>query len=388
MLTAWRQRVPPLVIDGVLAAFFVVVSQVELHRPVDDGYHAGPLWLNVPLVLLMAAPVAIRRLAPTVALAIGLGAATLPGLVVAHTIFFWGSLVPLALMTYSLARHRDSWPARFAWLVGPVLLLGNVAHEAELRTPSDVFFALGTFGLPWLVGRVLRRLAVRDQQLSAALTRLAEEQSLREEAAVAAERSRIAGEMHDVVAHAVSLMVVQLGAARMRLEQAGTPAPGELRSAEETGRQALTELRRTLGLLRHGTAALEPLPGIDGIDELVARCRAAGVDVRLAVGDLSDLPPSLQLAAYRIVQEALTNVVKHAGPVAAEVAVSRRDGVVEVCVHNAAGHQSSPVPGGHGLAGMKERVAMFGGTLAADAQDGGGFRVVARLPVPQVAALS
>jgi len=380
------QRVPALALDAAMAGFFVVVSQAELHMRVDDGYQAGQLWLNAPLVLLMAAPVVFRRTAPTAALGVSLGAACLPGLVVAHTVFFWGSMVPLAILTYSLARHRDTRVARQAWLVGPLLLLGNMPHVAELRSASNIFFGLGTYGVAWLVGRVLHRLSLRDQQLSAALARLAEEQALREDAAVEAERSRIAGEMHDVVAHAVSLMVVQVGAARMKLDQAGAAPPPELRAAEETGRQALTELRRTLGLLRHGPRdpELEPLPGLDSVSGLVARCRAAGVDVHFELGDLGELTTSAQLATYRVLQEALTNVVKHAGAVAAEARVTRRDDMVEVVVCNAPGPggRVATLPGGHGLAGMRERVAMFGGDVQAGPDASGGFRVVARIPVP------
>jgi signal transduction histidine kinase len=382
MLKALWGRVPALVVDVAMAVFFVVVSQVELHLRVDDGYQAGPLWLNVPLVLLMAAPVGLRRVTPTAAWAVSLAAACLPGPVVAHTIFFWGSMVPMAILTYTLARHRDTWPARQAWLAGPLLLVANMPHVAELRTASNVFFGLGTYGVAWLVGRVLHRLSLRDRQLSAALASLAEEQALREEAAVEAERSRIAGEMHDVVAHAVSLMVVQLGAARMKLDRDGAAAPAELRAAEDTGRQALAELRRTLGLLRHGDAALEPLPGMDAVGELVTRCRAAGVDVRLELGDVGDLPPSVQLAAYRVLQEALTNVVKHAGAVVAEASVTRHGEVVEVVVRSAPGARTASTAGGHGITGMRERVAMFGGTLAVGPDASGGFRVLARLPVP------
>jgi signal transduction histidine kinase len=168
----------------------------------------------------------------------------------------------------------------------------------------------------------------------------------------------------------------------MTLDRDGTAAPAELRATEDTGRQALAELRRTLGLLRHGDAALEPLPGMDAVGELVTRCRATGVDVRLELGDVGDLPPSVQLAAYRVLQEALTNVVKHAGAVVAEASVTRHGEVVEVVVRSAPGARTASTAGGHGITGMRERVAMFGGTLAVGPDASGGFRVLARLPVP------
>jgi signal transduction histidine kinase len=168
----------------------------------------------------------------------------------------------------------------------------------------------------------------------------------------------------------------------MKLDRAGVVAPGELRAAEDAGRQALGELRRTLGLLRHGQPDLAPLPGIDAVEELVSRCRSAGVDVHLHCGELGELSPSMQLATYRVLQEALTNVVKHAGTVTAEVTLTRDDDVVEVVVRNGAGAAGAGGTGGHGLAGMRERVAMFGGTLDTGPDPAGGFRVVARLPVP------
>ena len=373
-----------------MAAVFVVVGQVELHHRVDDGYQAGPLWLNMPLVLLMSAPLAFRRLAPTTALGVMIAAATLPGLFAAHTIFFWGSLVPMAIAVYSLARHRDTWAARFAWLTGPILLLGNMGHVAELRTPSNIFFACGVFGVAWLVGRVLHRLAVQGASLREALERLAEEQSLREEAAVAGERRRIAAEMHDVVAHAVSLMTVQVGAARLKLDTDGVEVPPQLQAAEVTGRQAVAELRRTLGVMRsldeHG--GLHPVPDLNALPALAEQFEDAGLMVELDVAldvDGPDLLASLQLAAYRIVQEALTNVVKHAGPVPVEVAVSRVEHALVVSVRNDPGTASMTWSGGHGLVGMRERVAMFGGHLDAGITERGGFLVLAQLPLPVLA---
>ena len=370
-----------------MAAVFVVVGQVELHHRVDDGYQAGPFWLNVPLVVLMSAPLALRRLAPARVLAVMLAAAVLPGLFVAHTIFFWGSMVPMAIATFFLARHRDTRAARWAWLAGPFLLLGNMGHVEELRTPSNIFFGCGVFGTAWLVGRVLHRLAVQGAALRQALDRLAEEQSLREEVAVAGERRRIAAEMHDVVAHAVSLMTVQVGAARMRLETDGVDVPPQLRAAEETGRQAVAELRRTLGVMRsvHEHGGLHPVPDLGGLPALAEQFEDAGLGVTLDVAldaDGPDLAASLQLAAYRIVQEALTNVVKHAGPVPVEVDVRRVEHTLVVSIRSDLGAPSMTSSGGHGLAGMRERVAMFGGHLDAGPTERGGFVVRAQLPLP------
>ena len=353
--------------------------------------------LNVPLVLLMTAPLAWRRRAPAVALAVMLGAGALPGLFVAHTVFFWGSMVPIAIATYSLARHRDSPGARQAWLAGPVLLGCNAVHVAELHSLSNIVFALGLFGVAWLVGRVLRRLSVQSEALAEAVGELDRTQDERARAVILAERRRIAAEMHDVVAHAVSLMTVQVGAARMELERDGALVPAQLRAAEVSGREALAELRRALGVLRErADDALRPLPGLSGLSQLVEQFRQAGlaVELRLEIGHemapegARTLPASLELATYRVLQEALTNVLRHAGPVGVRARIGMEDDQVVVEVVNAPGRPESrrsdeEAPGGgHGLRGMRERVAIFGGRLAAGPRPDGTFAVDARLPLP------
>ena len=377
------RRLPPLAADTALAAVFVVVSQIELHHRVDDGYQAGPLWLNLPLVVLMAAPLATRRVQPTWSLLVMLAAACVPGILVAHTIFFWGSLVPMAVATYSLARHRDHLLARHAWIAGPVTVAANMPHVAEMRTPSNIFFGVGLFGLAWLVGRVLHRLSEKDTALRAALARIAADQPLLAEAAVDAERRRIAAEMHDVVGHAVSLMTMQVGAARLQLDTSGITVPPQLHAAAETGREAVAELRRTLGVLSTttGEGARQPMPDLAALPALVAGFSDSGLQIDLLCDAGDGLPASVQLAAYRIVQEALTNVLKHAGGVSVDVAVRRVGARLEVEVVNGPGRAGVGSRSGHGLIGMRERVSMFGGELTAGPSGAGGFRVAAVLPV-------
>jgi signal transduction histidine kinase len=303
-------------------------------------------------------------------------------------VFFWGSMVPIAIATYTLARHRDGGPARHAWLAGPVLVACNAVHVAELHTPSNIVFALGLFGAAWLVGRVLRRLSVQSEALAEAVTELERTQEERSRAATLAERRRVAAEMHDVVAHAVSLMTVQVGAARMELQSEGVAVPEQLRAAETSGREALAELRRTLGVLRdHAGEELHPLPGLAGVPALVDRFRQAGLDVELRC-DLPEgpMPASLELAAYRVLQEALTNVLRHAGTVAVRVRVGVQDDELVVEVVNEAGESRNAecLGAGNGLRGMRERVALFGGRLLAGPQPDGTFAVDARLPLPGV----
>ena len=381
---------PAVVVDTAIAVVFTVVAQVELHTSVDDGYQAGPMWLNLPLVFLMTAPLAWRHRAPRSTLTIMLGAVAIPSLLVAHTLYFWGGMVPIAVATYTVARGSDDLLARQAWLVGPVILLTGMVHVHELRSLSNICFATGLYVAVWAAGRVLRKLVQQRQELAAALAQLAEQQATREEAAVLAERNRIAVEMHDVVAHAVSLMTLQVGAARMSLDQLGT-APAQLLAAEATGRQALAELRRTLDVLRDHSEAeetrTEPLPGAGAIDPLVESFRAAGLEVELVSDPLQELPPSLQLSVYRILQEALTNALKHAGPVSVRVAVRRTGGDLVVEVTNPLGHPAAGTlpSGGHGLAGMRQRAAMFGGRLDA-CRSGDAFAVRALLPIPAAVA--
>ncbi|MGN6132586.1 MAG: sensor histidine kinase [Nocardioidaceae bacterium] len=377
-------RVSPAVLDGLLAVFFTVLAQVELRVQADDGYKAGPLWLNTPLELLCTLPLLVRSTRPRLALALMGTALAGPALFVGHTLLFWGNFLPLMMVNYTVARTQRGWLGRWSWLVCTAIGMVFALHMPELRTWSTPVFPLVMFGATSAAGLLVRRLSEQRTALANALTRLAAEQSLREEAAAGAERRRIAAEMHDVVAHAVSLMTMQVGAARLELESTGGAVPSQLRAAEDTGRRAVDELRRTLGVLRQNeeTGALEPLPGVETLPALVPLFAAAGVPVTMRIGATGDLPASMQLAAYRIVQEALTNVVKHAGHVAAVVEVDQAAGQLTVRVRNSPGRSPGSLPGGHGLAGMRERVAMFGGTVEAGTTPEGGFEVRAVLPVP------
>ncbi|MGN6577145.1 MAG: sensor histidine kinase [Nocardioides sp.] len=376
---------PPVVLDGLLAVFFTVLAQAELRIQVDDGYQAGPLWLNTPLELLCTLPLALRSARPRLALLLMGAAMAGPALLVGHTLLFWGNVLPLMLVNYTVARTEAGWLGRWSWLACTGIGMVFALHMPELRTWGTPVFPLVMFGATSAAGRLVRRLSDQGAALRNALDRLAAEQAFREEAAVDAERRRMAAEMHDVVAHAVSLMTMQVGAARLELEAADVAVPPQLRAAEDTGRRAAGELRRALGVVRatDATGDLEPLPDLRTLSALVPRFAAAGVPVTVRICETRDLPASLQLAAYRIVQEALTNVVKHAGhvPVAVDV-VEEPPGQLTVTVRNAPGCRSvAPTAGGHGLAGMRERVAIFGGSLQAGATSDGGFEVRASLPV-------
>jgi signal transduction histidine kinase len=203
-------------------------------------------------------------------------------------------------------------------------------------------------------------------------------------AAVTEERRRIASDLHDVIAHSVSVMVVQAGAAEDIVERNEPGVLEPIRAVQETGRAALVEISRLLGLLREDGAelGLAPQPRTDELAELVAQARAAGVQVELHVeGTPRPLPLGVDLSLYRIAQEALTNARKHSSGASAEVVLSYGEREVELVVDNQAGVETNGHRGGHGLIGMRERVGVFGGSLEAGPRPDGGFRVVARLPL-------
>jgi signal transduction histidine kinase len=218
--------------------------------------------------------------------------------------------------------------------------------------------------------------------------RLAEERARRSEEqaqrAVSDERARISRELHDVVAHSVSVMTVQASAVRRLLKPDQEREREALKVVEETGRQALTEMRRLLGIMREEGVSAEraPQPGLATIGNLVEHVREAGLPVELTVeGEPVELPPGVDLSAYRIVQEALTNALRHAGPAHAWVAVRYGGDDVEIEVENDGRSDSDGEAAGHGLVGMRERVALCGGELTAGPRKGGGFSISARLPV-------
>lgn len=376
--------------DAALAVVFLAAAGLEYAFHGDDGYQAGPQWLNVAVSIAIALPVAVRRRRPVPALLVAYGAVVVPSLFVAHTLFFWSGILPLAVLLYTLARHRRGAVAGWALLAPWALLVTYGLHLPAFRTASNYLFGATVFGLAWLAGTGVRRLAAQRDALRVALAALARDQAAREQLAVLGERQRLAREMHDVVAHAVSVMLVQVGAARMALPPdpagAGGPARGFLLGAEVTGRQAVADLRRLLELLRTEGEPAErrPRPGLQGLDTLVEQCRQAGLDVEVEIaGTPHPLPPGLDLAAYRIIQEALTNTLKHAGPGPARIALRYADPlVIEVSDDGpAAGHRPpGPGSGGHGLLGMRERAALFGGRLEAG-RAGDGFRVIASLPL-------
>jgi signal transduction histidine kinase len=240
----------------------------------------------------------------------------------------------------------------------------------------------------WAVGAIIRGRRLRTAELEQLTAELAQQRDLQAQAAVAVERGRIARELHDVVAHNVSMMVVQAGAADRVLEGDQPDVRRALAAIAGTGRETVEEMRLLLGVVRdEGAAGLSPQPGLGDLDQLVSNVRSAGLQVDLRVeGERSPLSPGVDLSAYRIVQEALTNVLKHAETATVEVTVRYANDAVQVEVCDDGRPRESTAGGGNGLIGMRERVAMLGGEFRAGARRDGGFAVFARLPTAGPAA--
>jgi signal transduction histidine kinase len=329
--------------------------------------------MTVPLVLRRRYALAVVLLVPGVLVvraAIGSpdedSASFFPAvLLAAFSVALYERRLVLAAIggVYALACTIATFALGFAEETGSTAEAGNITILS--------FFVGGS----WLAGWLLRRRAEHVRRVEA-------ESGERAQEAVADERARIARELHDIVAHSVSIISVQAGAADQYLDRDSARAREHLQTVQRVARDALTEMRRLTGVLREEPAGYEPQPGLGRVPELVEQARAGGLDVVLhEEGSRPTVSPGVDLAAFRIVQEALTNARKHAGTVATEVSVRYVDGGVEVEVANAAGSGGNGDGSGHGLVGMRERVRVYGGTLEAGPCDGGGFRVRARLPL-------
>jgi len=388
-LYAWL-RSHRLFVDGVLALALGLLGIGQLLH--------GPWTQMVAWVLLVTAVFIRRRIAVTAFCIGALGGAVQ----VAGGEFFKAPPLPtdiaMLVLLYTVAAYRPrraSVPALLVCLAGaavagatvwmpvngPVLAFTQVAFAAVLFS--------GCILLAWVLGDSMRYRRGYYAALEDKAARLEAERHAQAKIAAAAERARIARELHDIVAHHVSVMVVQADGARYALRTDPDRAETALTAISATGRQALTEMRRLLGVLRSAGAqnSLAPVPGLGELRELLDQARAAGLEVSYTLtGTPRELPEGAELAAYRVVQESLTNTRKHGG-LAATAAVALRyepDGLtVEVTDDGIAGPGNEPA--GHGLAGMRERIAMYGGTVQAGPLPGGGFAVTAHLPCPSAA---
>jgi signal transduction histidine kinase len=291
---------------------------------------------------------------------------------------------------YTVAANEPRERAMVAAVITAIGITITFASYAVFRSLASWTVGLtlnfGLFAFAWLLGDNLRVRRAYTAELEERAARLEREREDKAAAAVGEERARIARELHDVVAHYVSVAVVQAAGARRVLDRDPVAARDALAAVEAAGRTALTEMRRMLEVLRTDDSGLGPQPGLGELDRLVQRVREAGVPVALTIeGNVTGLPAGVNLAAYRIVQEALTNTVKHAGKASARVAVRTRDDVLEIEVADDGRGTAAPLladtDGGHGLIGMKERVALFNGKLQVGPVLPGGWRVFAQIPL-------
>ncbi|MDJ1131975.1 sensor histidine kinase [Streptomyces iconiensis] len=395
----------PTWVDSLWAAFLLLMSSAwllaSLTAPDDTtGLPYGPKEqiAAIPIALSMCAVVALRRRAPEkmLLLATGTGVAQ----VIADVEPFPGNFAFLVII-FTVASRHTRWASRFA-LAGSLLAPAidqarwpGPQHDLTGQIFGTLFMTLA-FVMAWVLGDSLRTRRAYYSQLEERATRLEKEREAQAKVAVAAERARIARELHDVVAHNVSVMVVQADGAAYVLDTAPDQTRMALETISGTGRQALAEMRRLLGVLRTGDGGKReggeyvPQPGVEQIADLVEQVRGTGLTVAFKVeGTPQPLPSSVELTAYRIVQEALTNSRKHGGPeVGATVLLRYEPDELRVYAEDDGRgaqrelYEDGGTDGlGHGLIGMRERVGMVGGALEAGPRPGGGFRIAAALPL-------
>ena len=371
------RRVSPSIILGVLVAVLVVLGQVEAWT-IDP--EQAPRVLIAVSVLVATGSLALVRVTPDVAAILVVGSlvakdlARGPGEVL--TLLVCG-----VVTAFAVGLVLPALRSRLTLLAVVALAALGVAVGPE-EAPELVFSSIA-LGAPWLAGTLVRSSREHARTLEELVALREVESRERAQHAVSQERGAIAREIHDMVGHSVSLMVLQAGAAEEVLDARPDDARAAIEAIQDIGRVALDDLHRVLGLLRaEDDPEPVPVPGLEQLPALIESFRRAGLRADCRVeGIITDLPSGVSLAAYRIVQEALTNVVRHAGPATADVRVAReRDELVLQVADDGKG-SSAVNPGGHGLVGIRERVAMYDGQLVTGPRATGGFAVEARIPL-------
>jgi signal transduction histidine kinase len=368
-------------------ALLAFVGLLEL--AVRPGAPSSTMWVAVPAIAALVLTIVARRRFPLAGPAaywlLGAGISFVDPVLIPSM----QSLFPIGMaVAFLLGNLRDALRSA----LGLVVVVGGAAiivYKIPGHSTAELLFVPLEFAISWLAGFAFRE---RAEQAEAAVLRATVAERERDAAArvaVAEERARIARELHDIVAHAVSVMVLQVGAVRHKLPQAHEEDRDALGRVEQAGRTALAEMRRLLGAMRRDGDGLDlaPQPGLDGLDSLLEDVDRAGLPVRLRVdGDAVALPRAIDLSAYRILQEGLTNALKHAGATRADVTVRYASDELEVeVVDDGAGTPTSDGLG-HGLVGIRERVKIYGGEMKAGPGPEGGFVLRARLPLDRYRA--
>jgi signal transduction histidine kinase len=396
-------RAHPTLADTLLALLLTGVSLVPLWLGTEGNEHNPPSPWAIVLVLLINLPLALRRRHPLAIAAVVGGAGAIYGIAPYPDLVT--PIAPGALVGFYTTMSLCS--RRTATLVGLgvcAIALVTMLLPATNADPVDFTFAALLFGMAWALGASSRTRRAYTAELEERAVRLERERELEARRAVDEERARIARELHDVIAHHVSMMVVQAEAGPVVVENDPGMAARAFDSIGTIGREAMAEMRRLLGVLRgdgdRDAPSFAPQPGLEQLPALVEQVRGAGLDAELLVeGSRTQLPAGIDLSAYRIVQEALTNALRHGGPGTARVLVRYGDGELRLEVHDHDDHHGSGRAergadaaddeagltegraGHHGLVGMRERVHLFDGELRAGPCPDGGFAVAARLPL-------
>ena len=366
-----RVRLDPVTFDWVLAALLTVGAELDIWLGSDVPKHR----LAAALVACaIAPPIAVRRRYP------GLVGTTVPVISAFEHAFWNPQSISYPIATFCALYALAVWTPARSFAVGSALI---VAADIAPNLPSrgSVHYAVGFAVLEVGVMLLVRRV-VGDRERRAQFAERERDMAARE--AVLEERARIARELHDVIAHHVSMIVLQAGAERRTLGDTSGQTRETLETIERTGRGALTEMRRLLGMLRGDeNEPLAPQPRLDDVSNLVEQLRDAGLPVELHIdGERRELAAGIELSAYRIIQEALTNALKHGGDARASVHMHYSANALELeIIDDGTGTASRPSQSGHGLVGMRERVALYGGRLDAGSRPSGGFVVRVRLPI-------
>ena len=346
----------------------------------------GPRLANTVLFILIGVALALRRKVPIVTLFVIVAAVEIQAEISTPSEQPpFQDFLAVLLAFYSAAAHGEPRRAAVGGAVaGAVIVARDLPYLIAGDPHQDMIPSWLFMGTVWLAGWAFHRRRTQATRLEDRAARLEREREERARVAVAEERARISRELHDVVAHSVSVMVIQAQAAQRLIVGEQQGARQALGSIETSGRQALVELRRMLGILRRTgeEPALDPQPSLRQLDALVEQFRESGLPVELSVeGEAKLLSPGVDLSSYRIVQEALTNTLKHAGPTRARVAVRYRDDGIELEIIDDGAGTGKGGGSGHGLIGMRERAALYRGVFESGKREGGGYFVRARLPL-------
>jgi signal transduction histidine kinase len=359
-----------LIFDCLIATGYAAIADAALWR----HPHGTPPALGLAAVAVLSLGLGLRRRQPVLALGVVLVVLVALDLPYQSLLPAWSALYLVAVT----CQRRTALAALAAALIAPALVVGVFDRGVLLGLISS---------LVWTIGYAVGRHRAYERELRLHQARQAEAELEKARRGVTEERMRIARELHDVVAHSMSVITVQAGFGNLVIDDQPAKARAALGAIETTSREALADMRRLLGILRDdGPAALAPAPGLGELDHLVAQTAKAGVSVQVKItGGPRPLPPGIDLSAYRIVQEALTNVVKHAETARCQVAIAYAEHELSIQITDD-GRGGPAVNGhGHGLIGMRERVHLYGGTVQAAPLPGRGFRVAASLPVAKAA---